>query len=124
MPATSGHRGAWVAMGGGIVVLAAAAGLIAGKIIFGGREVHEDAGTAGTTPSVAPSNVSLPEVTAETADATLTYLDGDGKVLVKVTDTADKLRQTVGAADAGGCKSMTGDLNKDYPVDTMLDRLR
>jgi hypothetical protein len=122
MPATSGHRGAWIATGGGIVVLAVAGGLIAGKIIWGGGpELRTD---AGNSPTVAPAEAALPDVTAETADATLTYLDGAGKVLIEVTGTKDRLRQTVGAGDAAGCKALTADLNKDFPVDTVLDRLR
>jgi hypothetical protein len=118
MPAKSG---VWVAVGGVIVVLAAAGGLLAGKIIFEG-----DGGSAAapeTTPSVAPADTPLPDVTPETAKAALTYLDGDGKILVKVTGTADRLRQTIGGADPDGCRTMAGDLNKDYPVDTILDRL-
>jgi hypothetical protein len=102
------------------VVLAVAGGLIAGKIIWGGGpEIRED---AGSTP--APAEVVLPDVTAETADATLTYLDGAGRILLEVTVTKDRLRQTVGAGNAAGCTAMTADLNKDFPVDTVLDRLR
>lgn len=117
MPVKSG---VWVAVGGGIVVLAAAGGLLAGKIIFG-----DEGGVAAsrTAPPVEVPEVPLPEVTAEAADATLTYLDGDGKILVDVTGTADRLRQTVGGANADGCRGMAGDLNKNYPVDTVLDRL-
>ena len=119
MPAKSG---VWVAVGGGIVVLAAAGGLLAGKVIYGGDGVGA-AAVRETTPAVTPADTPLPEVTAETASATLTYLDGDGKALVEVTGTADRLRQTVGGADPDGCRAMTGDLNKDYPVEEILDRL-
>jgi hypothetical protein len=123
MSVSGGRPGVWVAVGGGVVVLAVTAGLIAGKILFGGVEVRGDGAPVQTTSPVVPSAVPLPDVTAETAAATLTFLDGDGQVLVQVTDTADRLHSTVGGADPNGCRGMAGDLNKDYPVDTMLDRL-
>lgn len=114
------HRGVWVAVGGGVTVLAAAAGLLAGKILFdddGGVVTEQD------SPSPAPA-VTLPDVSAETADATLSYLDSDGRVLVEITGTADRLRSTVGSADPEGCRAMTGDLGDRFPVDTVLDRLQ
>jgi hypothetical protein len=112
------RHGVWVAVGGGAVVLAAAAGLLAGKILF-------DDGIAGQ-PSVSaptPAPVTLPEVTADTAAATLDYLDGDGRVLVELTDTADQVRTTAGDANPPDCQAMAGTLNDRYPFDTVLDRL-
>lgn len=111
------RQGVWVAVGGGITVLAAAAGLLAGKILFDDRSVVTE------QDSPAPV-ITLPEVSTEVADATLSYLDEDGRVLVEITDTADRLRSTVGSADPDGCRAMTGDLSDRYPVDTVLDRLQ
>ncbi len=114
MPAKAG---VWVVLGGGLVVLAAAGGLLAGKILF------QDGTTTPTTAAAEPAVPRLPDVTKETAAATLEYLDGDGKMLLTVTHTADDVRATAQGGDAGRCTSMTGDLNKDYPADTVLDRL-
>lgn len=113
------RHGVWVVVGGMAVVLAAAAGLLLGKVLF-------DDGVAGqsSAPAATPTPVALPEVTADTAAATLDYLDGDGRVLVELTDTADQVRTTAGAADPAECQAMAGDLNDRYPFDTVLDRLR
>jgi hypothetical protein len=101
------------------VVLAAAAGLFAGKVLF-------DDGVAGQPSAPAPTvePVTLPEVTADTAGATLDYLDGDGRVLVELTRMADQVRTTAAKADPADCRAMAGDLNDRYPFDTVLDRLR
>jgi hypothetical protein len=110
--------GGWVALGGGLVVLAAAGGLLAGRYLFADSEV---AGIA--TPAAEPTQVELPDVTKETAVATLDYLERDGKMLLDITKTKDGVRLTSQGGDAGRCRAMTGDLNKDYPADTVLDRL-
>lgn len=115
MPAKAG---VWVALGGGLVVLAAAGGLLAGKYLFADSE---KAGPA--TPAAEPTRVELPDVTKQTAAATLDYLDGDGRMLLDVTKTKDDVRSTGQSGDAGRCTAMTGDLNKRYPADTVLDRL-
>lgn len=116
MPA---RTGVWVALGGGLVVLAAAGGLLAGKVLFADSTPSAPATTSVAEPTVPP----LPDVTKETATSTLKYLDGDGKPLLDITRTRDDLTSTVQGGDAGRCTAMTGDLNKKYPADTVLDRL-
>jgi hypothetical protein len=113
------HRGVWVVVGGGITVFAAAAGLLAGKILFDDRQVVTEQDSRPTAEVI-----TLPQVSAETAAATLSYLDDDGQVLVEITGTVDRLRSTVRGADPEGCRAMTVDLGDRYPVDTVLDRLQ
>ncbi len=111
------HPAVWAVVGGGAVVLAAAGGLLAGKLIYD----DGDAGAPSPSTRVVAAPVTLPEATRETAEATLSYVDGKGKVLVDFTDT--DVTSTVEARDAGGCKAMAADLTGRYPVDTVLDRL-
>ena len=108
----------WTAVVVGGIVLGAAAGLLAGRLLFGADGSMDGVPTAGSPPITA-----LPDVTADTARATVAYLDGDGRVLLDITATADRLRPTVGDG-ADGCTAMTTDLNERYPADTVLDRLR
>lgn len=109
---------AWTAVVVGGIVLGAAAGLLAGKLLFG-----DDGDMDGIATPGSPPVTELPEVSSDTARATVKYLDGDGRVLVEITTTADRLRSTVGGG-ADGCTAMTDDLNERYPADTVLDRLR
>ncbi|MDQ3788836.1 MAG: hypothetical protein M3422_16535 [Actinomycetota bacterium] len=105
-----------VVVGG--IALGAAAGLLAGKLLFDGDNSADGVATAGSPPIA-----ELPEVSADTARATMDFLDGDGRVLLEITSTADRLRTAVDGG-AAGCTAMTDDLNERYPADSMLDRLR
>lgn len=109
---------AWTAVVVGGVVLGAAAGLLAGKLLFG-----DDGDMDGVATPGSPPVTELPEVSADIARATVKYLDGDGRVLVEITTTAGELRSTAGGG-ADGCTAMTDDLNERYPADTVFDRLR
>ena len=109
---------AWTAVVVGGILLGAAAGLLAGRLLFGGDNSTDGVATAGSPPIT-----ELPEVSADTAQATMDYLDGDGAVLLEITGNADRLRPTVDGG-AAGCTAMTDDLNERYPADTVLDRLR
>jgi hypothetical protein len=108
---------AWAVVVGGIL-LGAAAGLLAGRLLFGGDNDADGVATAGSPPIT-----ELPEVDADTARDTIAYLDGDGRVLLEMTGTAERLRSTAGG-DADGCTAMVADLNEHYPADEVLDRLR
>ena len=110
--------GAWPAVVVGGILLGAAAGLLAGRLLFGGDNNTDGVPTAGAPPITA-----LPEVDADTERATLGYLDGDGRVLLEITGTAGRLRPTA-HGDAAGCTAMTDDLTERYPADSVLDRLR
>ena len=109
---------AWTAVVVGGVVLGAAAGLFAGRLLFGDDGSMDGVPTAGSPPVT-----ELPDVSSDTARATVAYLDGDGRVLLDITSTADRLRPTAGGG-ADGCTAMTADLNEKYPADTVFDRLR
>jgi len=111
-----GRVAAWI----GAVVLAAGAGLVAGKLIF-------DSGTTGTprpAPPVIAAPETLPEASQENASATLAYLEGDGRVLLEITGTRDQLRTTVQAADPEDCRGMAAELSGRFPADTVLGRLQ
>lgn len=115
-----GKRG-WV-LGGVAVLLAATAGLLAGKAIYGGRIAGLPV-SASVTQSTEPPTVPA-EVSKETAGATVTYVDGPGRMLLDMTGTLPDVRAKVAEARPEACRALTGELSKRYPFDTVTDKIR